>query len=109
MTARTPPQHATAAEPGEHASIVLSLYVSGPTPRSARAIVNVRKLCEANLQGRYTLAVIDLSQTPALAAQHQIIAAPTLVRELPLPERRFIGDMSNAERILAGLDVVAAG
>jgi circadian clock protein KaiB len=52
--------------------------------------------------------VVDLSQTPALAAQHQIIAAPTLVRELPLPERRFIGDMSNAERILAGLDVVAA-
>ena len=69
----------------------------------------MRKLCEANLHGRYTLAVIDLSQTPALAAQHQIIAAPTLVRELPLPERRFIGDMSNAERILAGLDVVAAG
>jgi circadian clock protein KaiB len=94
--------------PADDARVVLSLYISGPTPRSARAIVNVRKLCEANLQGRYKLAVIDLSQTPALAAQHQIIAAPTLVRELPLPERRFIGDMSNAERILAGLDVVAA-
>jgi circadian clock protein KaiB len=108
MTARSPRHHAAAAEPGEDARIVLSLYISGPTPRSARAIVNVRKRCEANLHGRYSLAVIDLSQTPALAAQHQIIAAPTLVRELPLPERRFIGDMSNAERILAGLDVVAA-
>ncbi len=105
-----PPQrHDVAADaPGEDALVVLSLYISGPTPRSARAIVNVRKLCEANLPGRYTLAVIDLSQTPALAAQHQIIAAPTLVREQPLPERRFIGDMSNAQRILAGLDVVAA-
>ena len=107
MTSRAPRQHAAATGPRDDARIVLSLYISGPTPRSARAIVNVRKLCEANLHGRYTLAVIDLSQTPALAAQHQIIAAPTLVRELPLPERRFIGDMSNAARILAGLDVVA--
>ena len=88
-------------------SVVLSLYISGPTPRSARAIVNVRKICEAHLAGRYELSVIDLSQSPALASQHQIIAAPTLVRELPLPERRFIGDMSNAARILAGLDILA--
>ena len=108
MTPRAHRDDATATAPADDARVVLSLYISGPTPRSARAIVNVRKLCEANLQGRYKLAVIDLSQTPALAAQHQIIAAPTLVRELPLPERRFIGDMSNAERILAGLDVVAA-
>ncbi len=85
--------------------VVLSLYISGPTPRSARAIVNVRKLCEAHLAGRYELSVVDLSQSPALAARHQIIAAPTLVRELPAPERRFIGDMSNAARLLAGLDV----
>ena len=88
--------------------VVLSLYVSGPTPRSARAIVNVRKFCEAHLAGRYELAVIDLSQSPALAARHQIIAAPTLVRALPLPERRFIGDLSNADRLLAGLGVLAA-
>jgi len=106
--ARAKRHPAAADDPGDDAGIVLSLYISGPTPRSARAIVNVRKLCEANLHGRYTLTVIDLSHTPALAAQHQIIAAPTLVRERPLPERRFIGDMSNAERILAGLDVVAA-
>jgi circadian clock protein KaiB len=108
MTARRERQRATAATPGDDPRVILSLYISGPTPRSAQAIVNVRKLCEEHLHGRYALAVIDLSQTPALAAQHQIIAAPTLVRELPLPERRFIGDMSNGERILAGLDVVVA-
>jgi len=88
--------------------VVLRLYISGPTPRSAQAIVNVRQLCEANLPGRYELTVVDLSQSPALAARHQIIAAPTLVRELPLPERKFIGDMSNSARILRGLDVATA-
>jgi circadian clock protein KaiB len=87
--------------------VVLRLFISGPTPRSAQAIVNVRKLCEENLPGRYDLTVIDLSQSPKLASQHQIIAAPTLVRALPLPERKFIGDMSNSARILRGLDVVA--
>jgi circadian clock protein KaiB len=92
----------------EDERIVLCLYISGPTPRSARAIVNVRQLCEANLRGRYDLTVVDLSQSPALAARHQIIAAPTLVRERPLPERKFIGDMSNSGRILRGLDVAAA-
>ena len=94
---------ARAAEP-----VVLRLYISGPTPRSAQAIVNVRQLCEANLPGRYELTVVDLSQSPALASRHQIIAAPTLVRELPLPERKFIGDMSNSARILRGLDVATA-
>lgn len=87
--------------------VVMSLYISGPTPRSARAIVHVRKICEAHLAGRYELSVVDLSQSPELAARHQIIAAPTLVRELPLPPRRFVGDMSDAGRILAGLDVPA--
>lgn len=88
--------------------IVLSLYISGPTPRSAQAIVRVRDFCEANLRGRYRLTVVDLSQTPALASRHQIVAAPTLVREQPLPERKFIGDMSDGARILRSLDVVAA-
>ncbi len=95
------------SDPGD-GRVVLSLYITGPTPRSARAIVNVRKICEAHLAGRYELSIVDLSQSPALAAQHQIIAAPTLVRELPTPERRFIGDMSNAARILAGLGVFVA-
>ena len=89
-------------------TVVLSLYISGPTPRSASAIVNVRKLCEAHLAGRYRLAVVDLSRAPLEAARHQIIAAPTLVREAPLPERRFIGDMSDTGKLLAGLDVVPA-
>ena len=88
--------------------MILSLYISGPTPRSATAIVNVRKLCEAHLAGRYQLAVIDLSRVPLEAARHQIIAAPTLVREAPLPERRFIGDMSDTAKLLTGLDVLAA-
>lgn len=88
--------------------VVLRLYISGPTPRSAQAIVNVRQLCETSLPGRYDLTVVDLSQSPALASRHQIIAAPTLVRELPLPLRKFIGDMSNSARILRGLDVFAA-
>ena len=97
------------AEPGEPERVVLRLYISGPTPRSAQAIVNVRQLCEASLSGRYDLTVVDLSQSPALASKHQIIAAPTLVRELPLPQRKFIGDMSDGARILRGLDVAPAG
>jgi circadian clock protein KaiB len=88
--------------------VVLCLFISGPTPRSAQAIVNVRQLCEANLAGRYALKVVDLSQSPALASKHQILAAPTLVRELPLPKRKFIGDMSDSGRILRGLDVAVA-
>jgi circadian clock protein KaiB len=88
--------------------VVLKLYISGPTPRSAQALVQVRDLCEAALRGRYELSVVDLSQTPALAAHHQIVAAPTLVRERPLPQRKFIGDMSDRDKILRGLDVVAA-
>ena len=98
---------AAAAAAQQH-RVVLRLYISGPTPRSAQAIVNVRDLCEANLLGRYELTVVDLSQSPGLASKHQIIAAPTLVREQPLPERKFIGDMSNSAKILRGLDVVAA-
>jgi circadian clock protein KaiB len=98
----------TAVAARRNESVVLCLYISGPTPRSAQALVQVRSLCEAALHGRYRLSVVDLSQTPAAAAQHQIVAAPTLVRELPLPERKFIGDMSDGARILRGLDVVAA-
>ena len=89
-------------------TVVLKLYVTGPTPRSARAIVNVRALCETHWPGAYDLVVVDLAQQPALAARHQIIAAPTLVRERPLPERRFIGDMSDSVRLRAGLDIAAA-
>lgn len=84
---------------------VLRLYVTGTTPRSREAILNVKKVCEENLQGRYDLEVIDIYQKPALARDEQIIAAPTLVKQLPAPLRRLIGDLSNRERVLLGLDL----
>jgi circadian clock protein KaiB len=83
----------------------LRLYVTGMTPKSIRAINNIKKICEEHLEGRYDLEVIDIYQQPSLAAGEQIIAAPTLVKKLPLPLRRFIGDMSDKERILLGLDL----
>ena len=84
---------------------VLRLYVSGMTSNSLRAIENVRKICAEYLAGRSHMEIIDIYQQPALAKERQIVAAPTLVKELPLPMRRFIGDMSQTERILQGLDV----
>ena len=87
---------------------VLRLYVAGMTPRSTQAIQNIRKICEEHLEGRYDLEIIDLYQQPVLAEGEQIIAAPTLVKKLPLPLRRFIGDMSNTERILVGMDLRTA-
>lgn len=84
---------------------VLRLYVTGSTPRSLRAIADVRQLCEEHLHGRYDLEVIDLYQQPQLAEGEQIIAAPTLIKKLPLPLRRIIGDLSQSERVLVGLDL----
>jgi circadian clock protein KaiB len=84
---------------------VLRLYVAGITPSSTRAITNIKKICEEHLKGRYCLEVIDLYKNPSLADGEQIIAAPTLLKKLPLPLRRFIGDMSNTEKILVGLDL----
>ncbi len=84
----------------DQSSYVLRLYVTGTTPRSARAIANVKKICDQHLPGRYRLEVIDLYQQPQLAQAEQIIAAPTLVRQLPLPVRRVLGDMSKTERML---------
>jgi circadian clock protein KaiB len=86
---------------------VLRLYVTGMTRRSTLAIANVRAICEQHLQGRYDIEVIDLYEHPVLAKGDQIVAAPTLVKRLPLPLRRIIGDMSNAERVLVGLDLRA--
>jgi len=84
---------------------MLRLYVTGMTPKSTRAISNIKKICEEHLNGRYNLQVIDIYQQPTLAKGEQIIAAPTLIKKLPLPLRRFIGDLSNTERILLGLDL----
>ena len=84
---------------------VLRLYVVGATPASQRAIANLRQICETELSGRYELEVVDIYQQPTLAKGEQIIAAPTLVKKLPAPLRRFIGSMADMERILVGLDL----
>jgi len=84
---------------------LLRLYVTGTTPASSRAIERVRTFCEEKLQGRYVLEVIDIYQMPALAKDQQIIATPTLIRVLPAPLRRFIGDLSRVEKVLFGLEL----
>ncbi len=86
-------------------TFVLHLYVAGQTPKSIRAITNIKQICEKNLKGHYLLDVIDLYQQPQLAQGEQIIAVPTLIKKLPPPLRRIIGDMSNTERVLVGLDI----
>ncbi|HWK94640.1 MAG TPA: circadian clock KaiB family protein [Pseudolabrys sp.] len=83
----------------------LRLYVAGQTPKSVNAIANLKKLCEKHLPGRYTIEVIDLMKDPALAQRDQIVAIPTLIRQLPEPLKRVIGDLSNAEKVLVGLDI----
>ena len=87
---------------------VLRLYVTGMTPRSLRAVGNLQAICDEFLKGRYDLEVIDIYQQPVLTRGEQIIAAPTLVKKLPLPMSRIIGDMSNRQRVLAGLDLLNA-
>ncbi|MRR21448.1 hypothetical protein EG830_00505 [bacterium] len=84
---------------------ILRLYITGTTDRSVIALANLKKICEEYLEGQYELEVIDLYQMPGLAKDDQIIAAPTLIKKLPLPFRRIIGDMSNAEKVLMGLDL----
>ena len=84
---------------------VLRLYVTGTTPKSMRAIENIKKICEGHVQGRYDLEVIDIYQKPALARGEEIIAVPTLIKKLPLPLRRIIGDLSDSEHVLFGLDL----
>jgi circadian clock protein KaiB len=85
---------------------ILRLYVSGMTPRSVRAVKNLQAICDEYLEGRYDLEVVDIYQQPVLTKGEQIIAAPTLIKKLPLPMRRIIGDMSNKERVLLGLDLL---
>jgi circadian clock protein KaiB len=84
---------------------VLRLYIAGTTPRSTQAIVNIKQICEQYLLGHYELEVIDIYQQPMLAAGEQIFAVPTLIKQLPFPLRKFIGDLSDTERILIGLDL----
>lgn len=83
----------------------LRLYVAGQTANSMRAFANLKKICEEHLKGKYTIEVIDLIKNPQLAKGDQILAIPTLVRKLPEPLRKIIGDLSNTERVLVGLDI----
>lgn len=98
-TLQSPPAHRS------HQKYVLRLYVTGTTPRSMRAIANIKNICESYLKGKYQLEVIDIYEKPRLAKGEQIIASPTLIKQLPLPLRRFIGDLSDTEHILLGLDL----
>ena len=84
---------------------VLRLYITGSTPRSLRAIENLREILKAEIPGLYDLEIVDIYSDPEAAAEHQIIAAPTLIKLLPAPVRRIIGDLSDTERVLRGLDI----
>jgi circadian clock protein KaiB len=93
------------ARNGSRAEWQLKLYVAGQTPKSQAALENLRQLCETHLAGRYEIEVVDLLVNPRLAAGDQILAVPTLVRKVPEPIRKIIGDLSDEERVLVGLDV----
>jgi circadian clock protein KaiB len=100
---KTPPR----TDPGDFWE--LRLYVAGQTPRAVAAFANLKKICEEHLDSRYRIEVIDLLKSPQLARGDQILAVPTLVRKLPVPVRKIIGDLSNTERVLVGLDLRPAG
>jgi circadian clock protein KaiB len=87
---------------------LLRLYVTGQTPRSVKSIDNLKRFCEKHLKDQYEMEVIDIYQQPGLASENQIVAAPTLIKRLPLPLRRLVGDLSNQDRVLTGLDLKIA-
>jgi circadian clock protein KaiB len=88
---------------------ILRLYVAGQTPNSLTAFENLKKICEEHLGNRYSIEVIDLLKNPQLAKDHQIIAVPTLIRKLPIPVKKIIGNLSNTEKVLVGLDLRKVG
>jgi len=94
-------------EPKSDGILKLRLYVAGQTPKSLAAISNLKKICDEYSVEEYHLEVIDLAKNPALARNHQILAIPTLVRSLPVPIRKIIGDLSDTERVVVGLDIAA--
>ena len=96
---------ATMAEVAEPQVWELRLYVAGQTPNSLKAFANLKHICEEHLQGRYTIQVIDLLENPRLAVGDQIVAIPTLVRRLPPPIRKIVGNLADTERVLVGLDL----
>ncbi|MBK7212932.1 MAG: circadian clock protein KaiB [Bacteroidales bacterium] len=85
---------------------VLRLYVAGQSPKALTAFANLKKICDEQLEGKYSIEVIDLLINPQLGSEYQILALPTLVRKLPVPVRKIIGDLSNTERVLVGLDLL---
>lgn len=101
MTPTKPNQGKTTGRDEKHYR--LTLYVSGSSPRSVRAIENIKKLCEERLNGRYQLEVVDLYQQPERASEAQVVAAPTLIKTLPIPIRRLVGDLADTEKVLKGL------
>lgn len=105
MKTNTPARATRPPAPPKPPKWDLRLYVAGPTPKSIMALRNLQRLCEEHLAGQYRIEVIDLLQNPQLAQGDQILAVPTLVRKLPEPIRKIIGDLSNTERVLIGLDL----
>ncbi len=97
------------AEKSPGTEYLLTLYVSGTSPKSVRAIRNINKICEEHLNGRYRLEVVDLYQQPERAEEAQVVAAPTLIKRLPLPIRRLVGDLAETDRVLVGLGLNGAG
>lgn len=91
---------------GTDTTYVLRLYITGMTPRAREAIKNIKRICEEELKGRYELEIVDVYQQPELAKKEQILAAPTLIRKLPLPLRKLVGDMSDKERVVLGLEIL---
>ena len=85
---------------------ILKLYVTGMLPNSARAVVNIKAICEKFLNDRYVLEIIDIYQQPSLALEEDIIAVPVLIKKIPLPEAKLIGDLSDIEKVLSGLDII---
>jgi len=100
---------AALGQPSPEEHYVLRLFITGKTPRSSRAIQNIRNICEEKLQGRYELEIIDIYQHPERIAPEQLCVTPTLIKELPLPVRRMIGDLSDKHRVLVALDVIPKG
>lgn len=107
MEVKTEKKTGAVPKKGTNDKWVLRLYVAGQTPKSITAFANLTKICEEQLKGKYSIEVIDLMKNPQLGAVDQIFALPTLVRKLPVPVRKIIGDLSNTERVLIGLDLLS--
>ncbi len=108
MTKKRPSLNKTTAKPRGRATMTLKLYVAGQTPKSIAAFANLKKACEEFRPGKYKIEVVDLLKNPQLAKGHQILALPTVIRALPIPIKKMIGDLSNREKVLVGLDLQAA-